>query len=701
MHDLFKQLRKLKNKDAKLLSKLWKEEDDLQQSDIDKKAEESKKPKVKKDLMPPGSRLDIKTVYSGPEDDQGRFDWKEKPPKNLGKPVEDEESSEFAFIVRRIKVYNDPRKLLELHSLVIQSPHLRKLLEISLAKYPGVATSLDRLEFEKPFEPLVHRWTALKDAVAAETNDEAKKHADLFINLLETELSETMSTSVDLKTNKVMTYGLLWTLCEPGDLVFSKQNGQEVILKLLSTQYGSFRGAPVFWLSCQQIDWDGAQWGTTRQNLMVRKYSGIQAIRSLSAFPLQYHPKESEVRQRVAERGVMMQKLAGTHYKSYNGIGWREAQCGIQRFNITGRVVIDTSSWNRHNPNHNVRVKKVVEESESNEEEDYDDYDDVPDDGKLPDEKEIDESNRREVTDDQRLCIVPTLRGYALREKEWVNLYPTCVNEVEFSTAAFESLVLPANQKELVLGFTQSQQQAGDDNFDDVIKGKGRGMGLLLCGAPGVGKTLTAESVAEELHAPLYMMSAAELGLEPRHVETKLTSILEMCQRWKAVLLIDEADIFLEERSLHELERNKLVSVFLRVLEYYEGILFLTTNRVNTIDDAFQSRIHISLEYPALNAESRMTVWKSFLGMQKRLTNGDAKEESKMVTEHDISMKQLEKLAQEVALNGRQIKVRLFPPHLAGAVLTCCCRTLSKRLACWQSAAKSLSRTSTSRQYWT
>lgn len=132
-------------------------------------------------------------------------------------------------------------------------------------------------------------------------------------------------------------------------------------------------------------------------------------------------------------------------------------------------------------------------------------------------------------------------------------------------------------------------------------------------GPPGVGKTLTAESVAEEMKVPLFMMSAGDLGLEPRCVETKLQSILDMCTRWNAILLIDEADVFLEERSLHELERNKLVSIFLRVLEYYEGIMFLTTNRVQTFDAAFQSRIHISLEYKELDSKSRRAVWENFL----------------------------------------------------------------------------------------
>jgi len=139
------------------------------------------------------------------------------------------------------------------------------------------------------------------------------------------------------------------------------------------------------------------------------------------------------------------------------------------------------------------------------------------------------------------------------------------------------------------------------------------GIILLLCGPPGVGKTLTAESVAEEMKVPLFMMSAGDLGLDPRHVESKLQGILDMCTRWGAILLLDEADVFLEQRSLHELERNKLVSVFLRVLEYYEGIMFLTTNRVETFDPAFQSRIHISIDYPELSSDSRRLVWANFL----------------------------------------------------------------------------------------
>ncbi len=111
--------------------------------------------------------------------------------------------------------------------------------------------------------------------------------------------------------------------------------------------------------------------------------------------------------------------------------------------------------------------------------------------------------------------------------------------------------------------------------------------------------------------------------------------------RWNAILLLDECDVFLEARSNHDLERNKVVSIFLRTLEYYEGILFMTTNRVDNIDAAFQSRIHVSIEYPDLTAESRRQIWHNFLA-------GSA-------VQADISDEDVDDLA-ALALNGRQIK---------------------------------------------
>jgi hypothetical protein len=57
-----------------------------------------------------------------------------------------------------------------------------------------------------------------------------------------------------------------------------------------------------------------------------------------------------------------------------------------------------------------------------------------------------------------------------------------------------------------------------------------------------------------------------------------------------------------------------LSSVFLRTLEYYPGMMFLTTNRVRQIDDAIASRIHFKLKYDNLNLNQRTSIWRGLLG---------------------------------------------------------------------------------------
>lgn len=77
--------------------------------------------------------------------------------------------------------------------------------------------------------------------------------------------------------------------------------------------------------------------------------------------------------------------------------------------------------------------------------------------------------------------------------------------------------------------------------------------------------------VAEVTKRPLYMVSAGELGTNMETVDERLQMVLEITRRWGCVLLMDEADVFLQARDTINLERNALVSIFLRRLEYDES----------------------------------------------------------------------------------------------------------------------------------
>lgn len=139
----------------------------------------------------------------------------------------------------------------------------------------------------------------------------------------------------------------------------------------------------------------------------------------------------------------------------------------------------------------------------------------------------------------------------------------TGVRQIAYNDAAFPNLMLPAGYKSLILSFVDGQARSRTA-FDDVIEGKGQGVIMLLTGNPGIGKTLTAEAVADKLRKPLYVLSAGELGQQGRSVEERLTQVFDLSERWNGVLLFDECDVFLQERSTTALAHNEVVAVFLR-----------------------------------------------------------------------------------------------------------------------------------------
>lgn len=131
-------------------------------------------------------------------------------------------------------------------------------------------------------------------------------------------------------------------------------------------------------------------------------------------------------------------------------------------------------------------------------------------------------------------------------------------------------------------------------------------------------------------------VSAGELGHEPKKLEDQLSHISQLAYHWKALVLMDEADVFVQARSIDS-HQNARVSVFLRKLEYNQGIMFL-------FDDAIQSRITLAVRYEPLSLATRKQVWASFL--KKAVTaNGAAK----------YNPEDLDGLARK-DLNGRQVR---------------------------------------------
>ena len=97
--------------------------------------------------------------------------------------------------------------------------------------------------------------------------------------------------------------------------------------------------------------------------------------------------------------------------------------------------------------------------------------------------------------------------------------------------------------------------------------------------------------------------------------------------------------------KLSKFTRFIFINIFQYQIRYFRGILFLTTNRVQSFDQAFQSRIHLSLSYPGLSDTARIQLWNSFF----------ANACSTLDQKGELSGSEMQQLLQ-YDLNGRQIK---------------------------------------------
>ncbi|KAI6709035.1 AAA family ATPase [Diplocarpon mali] len=230
-----------------------------------------------------------------------------------------------------------------------------------------------------------------------------------------------------------------------------------------------------------------------------------------------------------------------------------------------------------------------------------------------------------DVKGDDLLICSPTLLGFSLGNKLWAEFAIDDIRDIEWQPEALSHLQIPQKKKKAIHALLEAHIKRASSNS---------------C----AGKTLTAEVLSEYFQMPLYAVSAGELGRTAEELESRLPLIFERASKWNALLLLDEADFFLEQRSIGDINRNALVCVFLRTLEYYQGIMFFTTNRVKQIDDAIASRIHFKVKYDILGPDQRRGVWEYFL---KKATTP----QGPLV----YSKSGLESLVQK-PLNGRQIK---------------------------------------------
>ncbi|KAK3901434.1 P-loop containing nucleoside triphosphate hydrolase [Staphylotrichum tortipilum] len=417
-----------------------------------------------------------------------------------------------------------------------------------------------------------------------------------------------------------ITFEHLWTLFPPNTLAFGQDVlNQPRVYRVKRSTYAKdpSDGSLYYGVEFEYLDSDGEYTGRVcpRTPLRIGSFAGAMPVQRLSLFPLVLHPDYSgELRGKLVLRGERLLALHGQRLQEYKGhaIGDDDGK----KFNSHGRVMLDPQTMAQLRP-----LSQLIPSIS------------VP-------------MSVEKLTDDDKMMLNPVLYGFSLGDKTWGAFAVAGLRTVEWNETIIDSLVLDKARKKFIRSLVKTHGLRPDgEGFDDFVRDKGRGLIGLLSGPPGVGKTLTAEAVAEISRRPLYAVSSGELGESASSVEKGLASVLELAETWRAVVLLDEADVFLAQRGTDNLAQNAVTSIFLRHLEYYQGILLLTTNRLASFDPAFQSRIHFWFEYGNLDEQARLCVWQKFAARARAAPN----------VEVALSQKDLEELA-KLDLNGRQIK---------------------------------------------
>lgn len=519
----------------------------------------------------------------------------------------------------------------ERESVEIMSPHIILALQKVIDEYPDEHFWSDTVTIDSPYRPLFHYRQELAAYAEKLEAEEAKAHIKLALSFQDREnrraISEYDANVLNAIERPSIRWSNLWMAYKPGLLCFT---GSGSSLKCIEIVDSWERGGncPAYIVRGKTFTHDGTHFGYEEHQVPQAPYKGMKELSKLKCTPHDYHEQREAAKKVLIKRGENFCSLKGSNYKTYSGTvialaNVRDWQSGgryrEEPMIIDSRIMVDSKMFSiMKSPNRIYLddIKTMSKDVTAEEEKEY-------------------------ITERDLLLADYRIPGYALQVKRWCWFLVDAVAPVVFNKEAFGSLLIPARQKSLVHSLVKTHV-SGDDSFDDMIAGKGKGLVFVLHGCPGVGKTFTAESVADHIERPLYVLNSGELGIQPKDVEDNLNKALMLAVAWNAILLIDEADVFLEQRSVQDLQRNCLVSLFLRTLEYYEGILFLTTNRITTFDPAFKSRIHLALRYNALTAKARKELFVNFLARTSK---------NPPVFDDET----LDRLA-AVDINGRQIK---------------------------------------------
>ncbi|VUC25648.1 unnamed protein product [Clonostachys rosea] len=523
----------------------------------------------------------------------------------------------------------------------IRSQAIINALHCVVEYYPSQAIADDQVEIKWPYPILVHHYDQLvkfRDQCAArdpkdlcDREQDADRHLSLLLDMLDKEVMETVRAEQQRNAQGFYTFENSWITFVPGKrfMVHFTGNPDPETFVIKSVAGGSFESPPTSWyIKAWNLDFDGLRLGRTEYEYAIDAFEGEHdgpagnAFSSFRSVDLDSGKPLDEDAQQMVKYGQIWWDQIGKMCKSYKG-----RTVNSPHNEVNGFVVTDLKSFyenlSRRLPrfldDSDIRVqssacrclvcqrRKIQGEVAMSQK--FIEYCGVigPGSGRMRDR-------------DFFLCPF-SIPAFVLKTRTWELLHARDFGDPQYDETLIDNLVIDPKRvqslKALAKRFIRRDAKGNTINESpwgaDFIKDKGSGLVFLLHGKPGVGKTYTAECIAHYVKRPLMVLTCSDIGTDPNIVEENLIRTFKRATSWGVVLLIDETDIFIERRGTGNIVRNSLVAAFLRALEFYEGILFLTTNRVGIFDDSFISRVHVQIYYPELTDDQRQQIWDTFI----------------------------------------------------------------------------------------
>ncbi|KAI1321381.1 P-loop containing nucleoside triphosphate hydrolase protein [Xylariaceae sp. FL0255] len=536
-------------------------------------------------------------------------------------------------------------------SLHLYSPALTNALRSVVEYYPSQDLS-GNIVIRWPYAVLVHHYDALlefrndvsakNDADLCERETGAVEHIDLLLRFLDCTIMPEVRKEMERNEKGLYTYEYAWVFYKPGDTILLSFR-EETNLKprvIHSSTWGTFVYPPTAWnLKSWYLKYDGTYVERYKDSSELLPFDGESRLEDLKVNldDLESGATRKEISDQL-DYGKRYWELLKGQCKYHSG-----KTENFPHNEVNGLVMVDPKTYytQERSPQGNkisgedcrvwlsdcqcrVCKKKKTELEVSQLASVFEKYNSIAPETWI------------ELTDHQYILCADSIPAFVFRTRSWETVHVKNLSGPLFDEAKIDYLIMDSTRKNTLMALSKSFARINKDGeqlarepwaADFVAVGlrsltsrnpKELSLCFLLHGRPGVGKTCTAECIASFTKRPLMILTPSDIGTDPEDVEDNLVRNFKLAKRWNAVLLIDEADVFMERRSTADLVRNSLVAAFLRALEFYDGILFLTTNRVGSFDDAFISRVHVQMYYPEFNDEQRQAIWKTFIDKLNR-----------------------------------------------------------------------------------